>query len=274
MIKLLAIDMDGTLLNEEKHIDTPQKEAVQKAIEAGIKVVLCTGRPLFGVLPVYGELELEKYNLDEYVILNNGCSLRKTTNWELLDNKEITREDVVYLDKLRKGYNLDLTVSNDDDYFVVGDKANKYTIEDGKLVYVDIKPISLEEATSGKYTFFKSMYLGEEEEIQRFKNDNENLLKDKYDAVLSQIHIFEMLPFGTNKAAALKELAEKLGIEREEIMTIGDGNNDVEMLEFAGTGIAMGNGTESAKKAANYVTDTNENHGVAKAIEKYILSKN
>ncbi len=274
MIKLLAIDMDGTLLNEEKHIDTPQKEAVQKAIEAGIKVVLCTGRPLFGVLPVYGELELEKYNLDEYVILNNGCSLRKTTNWELLDNKEITREDVIYLDKLRKGYNLDLTVSNDDDYFVVGDKANKYTIEDGKLVYVDIKPISLEEATSGKHTFFKSMYLGEEEEIQRFKNDNENLLKDKYDAVLSQIHIFEMLPFGTNKAAALKELAEKLGIEREEIMTIGDGNNDVEMLEFAGIGIAMGNGTESAKKAANYVTDTNENHGVAKAIEKYILSKN
>lgn len=274
MIKLLAIDMDGTLLNEEKHIDTPQKEAVQKAIEAGIKVVLCTGRPLFGVLPVYGELELEKYNLDEYVILNNGCSLRKTTNWELLDNKKITREDVIYLDKLRKGYNLDLTVSNDDDYFVVGDKANKYTIEDGKLVYVDIKPISLEEATSGKHTFFKSMYLGEEEEIQRFKNDNENLLKDKYDAVLSQIHIFEMLPFGTNKAAALKELAEKLGIKREEIMTIGDGNNDVEMLEFAGIGIAMGNGTESAKKAANYVTDTNENHGVAKAIEKYILSKN
>lgn len=274
MIKLLAIDMDGTLLNEEKHIDTPQREAVQKAIEAGIKVVLCTGRPLFGVLPVYGELELEKYNLDEYVILNNGCSLRKTTNWELLDNKEITREDVIYLDKLRKGYNLDLTVSNDDDYFVVGDKANKYTIEDGKLVYVDIKPISLEEATSGKHTFFKSMYLGEEEEIQRFKNDNENLLKDKYDAVLSQIHIFEMLPFGTNKAAALKELAEKLGIKREEIMTIGDGNNDVEMLEFAGIGIAMGNGTESAKKAANYVTDTNENHGVAKAIEKYILSKN
>ena len=274
MIKLLAIDMDGTLLNEEKHIDTPQKEAVQKAIEAGIKVVLCTGRPLFGVLPVYGELELEKYNLDEYVILNNGCSLRKTTNWELLDNKEITKEDVIYLDKLRKGYNLDLTISNDDDYFVVGDKANKYTIEDGKLVYVDIKPISLEEAISGKHTFFKSMYFGEEEEIQRFKNDNENLLKDKYDAVLSQIHIFEMLPFGTNKAAALKELAEKLGIKREEIMTIGDGNNDVEMLEFAGTGIAMGNGTESAKKAANYVTDTNENHGVAKAIEKYILSKN
>lgn len=274
MIKLLAIDMDGTLLNEEKHIDTPQKEAVQKTIEAGIKVVLCTGRPLFGVLPVYGELELEKYNLDEYVILNNGCSLRKTTNWELLDNKEITKEDVIYLDKLRKGYNLDLTVSNDNDYFVVGDKANKYTIEDGKLVYVDIKPISLEEATSGKHTFFKSMYLGEEEEIQRFKNDNENLLKDKYDAVLSQIHIFEMLPFGTNKAAALKELAEKLGIEREEIMTIGDGNNDVEMLEFAGIGVAMGNGTESAKKAANYVTDMNENHGVAKAIEKYILSKN
>ena len=85
--------------------------------------------------------------------------------WEIRNSEDIKE----YLDKLRKGYNLDLTVSNDNDYFVVGDKANKYTIEDGKLVYVDIKPISLEEATSGKHTFFKSMYLGEEEEIQRFK---------------------------------------------------------------------------------------------------------
>ena len=80
MVKLIAIDMDGTLLSEKKHIEEPQKKAIHKAIEAGVKVVLCTGRPLFGILPPYKELELEKYNLDEYVLLNNGCSVHKTTD--------------------------------------------------------------------------------------------------------------------------------------------------------------------------------------------------
>lgn len=274
MIKLLAIDMDGTLLNEKKHIDAPQREAIQKAIESGVKVVLCTGRPLFGVLPLYGELELEKYNLDEYVILNNGCSLRKTTDWKLLNFKEITREDVLYLNKIKEGYDIDLTISNDDDYFVVGSDARECTKKDANIVFVDIKPISLEEAVSGKHVFFKAMYLGDEKEVKRFQNDKEDLLKKMYEGVLSQNHIYEVLPLGMNKAVALKELAKKLNIKREEVMALGDGNNDIEMLEFAGMGVAMGNSTELAKKAANYVTDTNINHGVAKAIEKYILNKN
>nr|WP_314081338.1 Cof-type HAD-IIB family hydrolase [uncultured Leptotrichia sp.] len=270
MVKLIAIDMDGTLLSEKKHIEEPQKKAIHKAIEAGVKVVLCTGRPLFGILPPYKELELEKYNLDEYVLLNNGCSVHKTTDWELLAFEEITKEDVVYLNELRKGYDLDFTVSNDKDYFVIGERANEYTKEDGKLVYVEVQPISIEEATSGKHTFFKSMFLGNENEIARFVKDKGELINSRYSGVLSQKYIYETLPKGANKGVALKKLAEKLNIPREEVMAIGDGNNDIEMLKFAGVGVAMGNGTKMAKDAANYITDTNENNGVAKAIEKFL----
>lgn len=270
MIKLIAIDMDGTLLSEKKHVDSPQKKAVHKAIEVGVKVVLCTGRPLYGVLPPYRELELEKYNFNEYVILNNGCSVHKTTDWELLAFEEITKEDIAYLNELRKGYDVDLTVSNDDDYFVIGESANEYTKEDGGLVYVKVQPISIEEATSGKYTFFKSMFLGNENEIARFVKDRGELINSRCSGVLSQKHIYETLPKGANKGVALKKLAKKLNISREEVMAIGDGNNDIEMLEFAGVGVAMGNGTKMAKEAANYITDTNENNGVAKAIEKFL----
>ena len=270
MIKLIAIDMDGTLLNEKKHIEKAQKEAIHEAIEAGIKIVLCTGRPLYGILPFYKELGLQKLDQEGYVILNNGCSVHKTTDWELLAFEEITKEDVVYLNELRKGYDLDFTVSNDKDYFVIGERANEYTKEDGKLVYVEVQPISIEEATSGKHTFFKSMFLGNENEIARFVKDKGELINSRYSGVLSQKYIYETLPKGANKGVALKKLAEKLNIPREEVMAIGDGNNDIEMLKFAGVGVAMGNGTKMAKDAANYITDTNENNGVAKAIEKFL----
>ena len=82
--------------------------------------------------------------------------------------------------------------------------------------------------------------------------------------------MYEVLPKNNNKGTGLKKLAEKLGIKQEEVMAIGDGNNDIEMLKFAGVGVAMGNGTKMAKDAANYITDTNENNGVAKAIEKFL----
>ena len=99
MIKLIAIDMDGTLLNEKKHIDKAQKEAIHEAIEAGIKIVLCTGRPLYGILPFYKELGLHELDLEGYVILNNGCSIHRTKDWKLIDWAEITPDDIDYLYK-------------------------------------------------------------------------------------------------------------------------------------------------------------------------------
>ena len=88
---------------------------------------------------------------------------------------------------------------------------------------------------------------------------------------MSQPYVYEVLPKGNNKGTGLKALVEKLGIKQEEVMAIGDGNNDVEMLEYANYGVAMGNATELALKSANYTTDTNKNDGVAKAIRKYAL---
>ena len=105
-----------------------------------------------------------------------------------------------------------------------------------------------------------------------FQKENENILKNKYSGVLSQPYVYEILPKGNNKGTGLKKLAKKLGIKQEEIMAIGDGNNDIEMFEYANYSVAMENGTELAKKAAKYQTDNNENDGVAKAIRKYALN--
>ena len=272
MIKLIAIDMDGTLLNEKKHIDKAQKEAIHEAVEAGIKIVLCTGRPLYGILPFYEELGLSELDSEGYVILNNGCSIHKTKDWELIDQVNFTSDDIDYLYKFSEGYDINFTLVNDYYYFNIGRKPTDELITDAGFVFSDITNISLKEAKNGKHKIIKIMFLGNPNIMADFQKENENILKNKYSGVLSQPYIYEILPKGNNKGTGLKKLAKKLGIKQEEIMAIGDGNNDIEMFEYANYSVAMENGTELAKKAAKYQTDNNENDGVAKAIRKYALN--
>lgn len=272
MIKLIAIDMDGTLLNEKKHIDKAQKEAIHEAVEAGIKIVLCTGRPLYGILPFYEELGLSELDSEGYVILNNGCSIHKTKDWKLIDQVNFTSDDIEYLYKFSESYDINFTLVNDTYYFNIGRKPTDELIKDAGFVFSDITDISLEEAKSGKHKIMKIMFLGNPNIMADFQKENENILKDKYSSVLSQPYVYEILPKGNNKGTGLKKLAKKLGIKQEEIMAIGDGNNDIEMFEYANYSVAMENSTELAKKAAKYQTDSNENDGVAKAIRKYALN--
>ena len=273
MIKLIAIDMDGTLLNGKKHIDKVQKEAIHEAIEAGIKIVLCTGRPLYGILPFYEELGLSELDSEGYVILNNGCSIHKTKNWELIDQVNFTSDDIDYLYKFSEGYDINFTLVNDYYYFNIDDKKpTDELITDAEFVFSDITNISLKEAKNGKHKIIKIMFLGNPNIMANFQKENESILKNKYSSVLSQPYIYEILPKGNNKGTGLKKLAKKLGIKQEEIMAIGDGNNDIEMFEYANYSVAMENGTKPARKAAKYQTDSNENNGVAKAIRKYALN--
>ena len=272
MIKLIAIDMDGTLLNEKKHIDKAEKEAIHEAIEAGIKIVLCTGRPLYGILPFYEELGLSELDSEGYVILNNGCSIHKTKDWKLIDQVNFTSDDIEYLYKLSESYDINFTLVNDTYYFNIGRKPTDELIKDAGFVFSDITDISLEEAKSGKHKIMKIMFLGDPEIMANFQEKNEDIIKSKYSGVLSQSYVYEVFPKDNNKGTGLKKLTEKLGIKQEEVMAIGDGNNDIEMFEYANYSVEMKNATELAKKAAKYETDSNENDGVAKAIRKYALN--
>ena len=272
MIKLIAIDMDGTLLNEKKHIDKAEKEAIHEAIEAGIKIVLCTGRPLYGILPFYEELGLLELDSEGYVILNNGCSIHKTKDWKLIDQVNFTSDDIEYLYKFSESYDINFTLVNDTYYFNIGRKPTDELIKDAGFVFSNITDISLEEAKSGKHKIMKIMFLGDPEIMANFQEKNEDIIKSKYSGVLSQSYVYEVFPKDNNKGTGLKKLAEKLGIKQEEVMAIGDGNNDIEMFEYANYSVAMKNATELAKKAAKYETDSNENDGVAKAIRKYALN--
>lgn len=271
MIKLLALDMDGTLLNDQKQLTQPQIDAIHAAVESGVKLVLCTGRILRGTQPYFEQLGLDAEN--EYVIVNNGCSTHQTKDWKLIDWEELSTQDITYLTPFAKESQMQLTLFDEEHYFVLGEEANEQVLEDTKLVFVEPTTLSYQEATSGQKHLFQAMFVGNQEEADRFQKRYDDELSQRFNAVRSQRTIYEILPKGVSKASALKKLAEKLDIEPSEIMAIGDANNDIEMLKFVGLSVAMSNASDHIKALATDVTDDNNHDGVAKAIYKHILKK-
>lgn len=268
-IKLIAIDMDGTLLNSKKELPEENIEALQKAVQAGVKVVLCTGRPLVGVKPFIDQLGLTD---DDYIIVNNGCSTHKIKDLELVADRHLTSDEIRYLYDLQKDHpGVQLTAFDRDHYFVVAEEALPIIQWDASLVFTEPICVTLEELLSRDTVYFEAMIVGEAEHLDPFQAQYEAQLAERFSTVRSQHYIFETLPQGATKASALAELAEQLGYSPEEVMALGDANNDLEMLAYAGHSVAMGNSEPHIKQAARYVTGTNDEAGVAQAVKAYVL---
>ena len=263
--------MDGTLLNDQKEISPANIAAIQEAVDAGVKLVLCTGRILSGVKPYFEQLGLDAEN--EYVILNNGCALHQTSDWSLLDHHGLNADEIAYLADFARGFELPLTLCDVDNYYVVDQTANAHIIEDTQNIFLTPKTISLKKTINHHQPFFLAKFVGEPGLVGDFMKEKDAELSQRFNTVLSQPSIYETLPQGVSKATALQSLAEKLGLLPTEIMAIGDGNNDREMLEFAGLAIAMDNASVPIKALANHVTKSNNEDGVAAAIYKWILQK-
>ena len=142
-VKLIAIDMDGTLLNSQKEIPEENIKAIQEAAAAGIKIVLCTGRPRSGILPHFEKLGLSE---EEYIIMNNGCSTYETKNWKLLQYESLSRSEMEELLQACEGFpEVALTLTGEKTYYVVGDEVPELVAYDAGTVFTEAKARSLEE---------------------------------------------------------------------------------------------------------------------------------
>lgn len=271
MIKLIAIDLDGTLLNEDKQLPAENITAIQEAVAAGIKVVLCTGRPLPGTRPVFEQLGLA----DQFVIVNNGCSTYETTNWQLVAEYHLTNDDILYLsDLVKQEDGVQLTIFDEKDhYYILDEEPSDLVKYDAELVYLEPTQVRAEDLVVLDEIQFQAMFLAEKERLDIFQAKHEAVLNQRFSTVRSQSYIFEAMPMGATKASALKALAERLGFVPDEVMALGDANNDLEMLQFAACSVAMGNSPEHIKALTKHVTGTNNEAGVAQAIYKYALGQ-
>ena len=263
-IKLFVSDIDGTLLPGGSEISAKNIEAVQKMVEAGIIVTIATGRMYEATLPV-----AKKLGVNVPIITYNGA-LIKTVEGEVL-HSEFLPEDIIpqIIDFFREnGWHLQ-TYVNGVVHFVEDNERAKFYEKAQGVAGVYVGWDGLKKNISGICKML-SVTSGDEETDKIISMVREKF-GDKIKIMKSNPIFAEIVCPGVSKASALKILAKKLGVDRSEVMAIGDSDNDLEMLQAAGQSVAMGDGRESVKKICTYITGNCADDGFSEAVYKYVL---
>lgn len=267
-IKLVAIDIDGTLLNSNHEITPRVKDALQKANAQGVNIVLCTGRPLPGVSQQLKELEL--YGENDYVITYNGSLVQATKSNEIISRYTLSYEDFLEIEMYSRKIGVHLHTIDDSTIYTANRDIGKYTIHEATLVNMPVKYRTVDEM-GPELNIIKMMMIDEPEILDPAIEQLPLTLTEKFTTVKSTPFYYEIMNKNASKGNALAKLAEHLGLKQEETMAIGDNENDLSMIAYAGIGVAMGNATENVKTVANVHTASNDEDGVAEIIEKLVL---
>ena len=268
MIKVIALDMDGTLLNSQKELLEETKQYFKEFHTKGTEtlLVLCTGRPETGIRPYLKDLGYLEEN--HYIISQNGANIYESQTGNRIMDAFVDSVEIQKWIELGKKHGVSVMGAGVDYYYSFDEDPTEWMEFDVKIVNGSIKRITKEESLSTD--FYKLLLLGDVEQLNEFETIIPKEWRDEFYVVRSQKYLVEVLRKGVNKAFGLEKLAAALNIEPSEIASIGDAANDIEMLEYSGLAIAMGNASEEVKAIADIVTDTNENNGVIKAIDRLI----
>lgn len=269
MIKMIALDIDGTLLNSDKKITPQNKQAIQKAKEQGIKIVLCTGRPLMGIHHLLEELDL--LNEGDFSITYNGGLIQKNNTGEVLSQKTLSTEQVQELHDLSLSLNVPMNMI-DLEYvyeptYPVGKESLYPTLMTTSLPFIrrEVKEFDT------NHMFNKVVFCTNPEELDEAILNIPPFVRQRYSMMKSRPLLFEIMHPEVNKGKGIDTLCRLLGITKSEVMACGDEENDLAMLQYAGVAVVMENGTDEVKKHASFVTKSNDEHGVAHAIEMLAL---
>ena len=268
MIKVIAIDMDGTLLNSKKELLEETKQYFKEFHTKGTEtlLVLCTGRPETGIRPYLKDLDYLEEN--HYIISQNGANIYESQTGKRVMDAFVDSKAIQKWIELGKTHGISVMGAGVDYYYSFDEDPTEWMEFDVKIVSGKLKRITTEESLSTD--FYKLLLLGDEEQLNEFETIIPQEWRNEFYVVRSQKYLVEVLKKGVNKAYGLEKLAKELNIQPSEIAAIGDAANDIEMLKYAGLAIAMGNASEEVKAISDIVTDTNENNGVIKAIDQII----
>lgn len=268
MYKLIAVDMDGTLLKEDKTISNATIKAINKARAKGVKVVLASGRPIEGLERYLDELNL--VSPEDYVLSYNGALVQNTATKEVISRTVLKGSDLHYLYNISKELGVNIHSFSTKEGLITP-KMSKYTEVEAEINGIEVKVTDFE-PISNEEEMVKIMMIDEPEVLQAAVDKMPKEVYEKYTVVRSAPYFLEFLNKAANKGEGVRALAENLGLTKEQVICIGDAGNDLHMIQFAGLGVAMGNAFEEIKEIADYVTKSNEEDGVAHVIEKFVIA--
>lgn len=275
--KLICIDMDGTLLNSKKVVSDCTKKAIKRAHDIGVHVVITTGR-VYNNAEFYSNL----IGVNSAVIASNGAIVKEKTADNCIFKRTLGYDNIIKALKICRENKIKMNLNTEDSIICTS-----------KFVYVITKYLFLKSMINAEEGKMSIRYISEDK-IEKYIQENQNKIikceiinlneakleraKKSFKAlktleiVSSSRKNIEITASSVCKGKAVEALAKHYNIDRKDIMAIGDSQNDLSMIEYSGLGVAMGNGNNEIKSKADYVTDTNDGDGVAKAIEKFILN--
>ena len=270
--KLICIDLDGTLLNDNKEVSIENIKIIQEAIKKGVVICITTGR-ILKFVDKYNDI----LNISTPVIASNGSIIYY--NNEEFEINSLTLEEILEIKKIASKYNVDVYLNTDDS--VICEKKipsdysykvlNEKVIDKYKVKVIENYPFE-KLFSNGKSNVVKAICINKNdlEEIRKVRKELEE--SGKFQVSSAEYEYCEINPKGVSKGGAVEKLAKKLNIEMDEVICIGDGGNDLEMLKKAGFSVAMKNGMISVKEIADYITESNNDNGVGKVIKDLVLN--
>ncbi len=291
MYKMVAIDLDGTLLNSYGIVTNNSKEILKKVIEKGVDIILASGRPIDSINTISREIGANKY-----FIAGNGAIIYDMQKEETIYEKYMTKEKVLEIIKLCEENSISYNIYTETTILA---KALKYNVlyyhkenlkkEENKRTNIKLvdnleeyiknssgeKFVKITVCDNNKYVFqsiIKKIRKISNIEVLDVLHMSRKVIKQGTEDVPIEYFYTEISLKNVDKWEALKVIAEKMNIKEEEIIAIGDNINDKEMIQNAGLGIVMKGSTPVVTDIADYVTDTNNSEGVAKALEKFCLN--
>ena len=272
-IKLIALDLDGTTINNDRVISETNRQAMKEAADMGIRIVIATGRPLIALPKDVFEIEAIRYALT-----SNGAAITDIRENSTFYKNCLSPVAVRASVELLRQYDYVLEAIARGEAFLDGTYYNEvvrtgFSYRDAQYILNTRKPVddvcnfmleNIEDIENININF---------EDISKKPAMYEELIKLPETTITSSFdHNLEIVGETTSKAEALKEMGKLMGIEKDEMMAIGDSPNDIAMLKEAGIAVAVGNAKDEVKAMADYIAPTNHEDGVADAIEKFVLS--
>lgn len=288
MYKLIAIDLDGTMLNQYGVVTNNTKKVIQKTIEKGAEVIIASGRPIDSIRAIAKEIGSEKY-----FIAGNGALIYDMQKEEIIYDKFLPRQKVLEIIKICEENSISYNVYTDQTiltkelkYNVLyyqkenlkkeENKQTRISIIDNIYEYVKNKKedkfLKITVCDDNKTVFqsiIRKLRKIPEIEVLDVSHMSRKTIKQGTEEITMEYYYTEITMQNVDKWDAIEFLMQKLNISKEEVMAIGDNVNDKKMIEKAGLGVVMGKSTSEVMKIADYITDTNEQEGVAKVLEKF-----
>lgn len=291
MYKLVAIDLDGTLLNSYGEISSETRDAIKKTVEKGVEIVLASGRPISSVEDLANELLA-----NHYIVSGNGATVYDMQKQETVYERFLSKEQILNIVKiceensiyyniytenevLTKSLNYNTLFYHSENTHKQEEKRTNINILTDVYDYVlranNQKYLKVTVCDQSRIVFgsiIKKLRTIRDIDVLDVEHMSKKVIKAGTEEVLVEYCYTEITNQNVNKWTALEYIMEQENIKREEVIAIGDNVNDKEMIEEAGLGVAMGNSTQAIKEIADVETTTNNEDGVCKILEKYILN--